>query len=206
MMKYNHAGNSLLIAVIIFMMFLGGCSTTGGTIGGLFPAPKFTKGKIDNNIYTSKFADFSIRVPFNKGSSAYRYMEIKEQYSDLGAYISFASHQSHVYRLEIAKKLHPEASSFDLEKIAEMVIENYSLQIEAGYKNKPVVIDKKVFDDEGSFKYFWKFSNKYYEENLYHYVLLQDFEEMVAIIWIQTSHEDFYTQALDYAKTFVVLN
>jgi len=31
-MKDNQTGNSRLI-IIIFMMFLGGCSTTGGTIG-----------------------------------------------------------------------------------------------------------------------------------------------------------------------------
>lgn len=86
---------------IFGLSFLFGCSSTGGTIGGLLPAPKFMKGDVENSIYYAQDQSFEIRTPFEEGSAAYTYMEVKEQYSDMGAYVSFNSsvRPNEIYRI-----------------------------------------------------------------------------------------------------------
>lgn len=92
--------NKFSIYLIPFLFFIQGCESTGGIIGGLFPAPKFLKGDITNNIYTSKEKKFSIQVPHKEGSYEYTYLNIKEQYNEHGTYISFgpAAFDKSIYR------------------------------------------------------------------------------------------------------------
>jgi len=71
MTRMQAAGLSIAAVVV-----LAGCSTTGGTIGGLLPAPKFLKGEIVNNIYRSPDGSFSVGVPHKEGSYEFKYMQV----------------------------------------------------------------------------------------------------------------------------------
>ncbi len=98
-----------ILAILLFPLFfvLTGCETTGGAIGDLVPAPKYYKGKVENGIYYAKDGSFEVRIPFEQNTYAYTYMEVKEQYRDIGAYVSFNTSvcPNEVYRIEIGKKL-----------------------------------------------------------------------------------------------------
>lgn len=90
------------LVFLICLFWLTACSSsTGGTIGGLFPAPKFTEGEIKNNHYVSLDGDFSIGLPHQESSYEYRYMEMKEQYGEESEYVSFgpAAMDGSIYRL-----------------------------------------------------------------------------------------------------------
>jgi major membrane immunogen (membrane-anchored lipoprotein) len=55
----------MLTFYLVLLTSLIGCSSTGGTIGGLIPAPKFTKGDLSDGIYTAQ--DKSFIVNFGAG-------------------------------------------------------------------------------------------------------------------------------------------
>ncbi|MBK8016147.1 MAG: hypothetical protein IPK20_05125 [Betaproteobacteria bacterium] len=109
-----------LLSVVTCMVFgsivLSGCESTGGIIGGLIPAPKFTKGSLDAGVYTSKDRKFAVASPFEPGSNEYTYMEIKESYLEGEAHIMFLSsvRPAEVYRVdvlcEIAQRPGPKTS------------------------------------------------------------------------------------------------
>ena len=75
----------------VLLLGLVGCSTTGGELGGLVPAPKFTKGTLADGQYTAQDNSFSVKSPFDKGSNEYTYMKIEEHYSDTENHIVFSS-------------------------------------------------------------------------------------------------------------------
>ena len=111
-----------------------GCSTTGGTIGGLIPAPKFMKGKVENSIYHAQDVSFEVRTPFEQGSYSYKYMEVKEQYVNIGAYVSFnaSDHPNEFYRVEIGKKLDKSHPSPSFDQLVNGLLQGYKKQL-AGY-------------------------------------------------------------------------
>jgi hypothetical protein len=47
-------------------------------VGGLFPAPKFLKGTIENDTYRSPDGLFQVGCPQPKDSYEYKYMAVKE--------------------------------------------------------------------------------------------------------------------------------
>lgn len=49
---------------LITSLFLSSCAGTGGTIGGLFPAPKILKGKVESVLYYAPDNVFSVRLPY----------------------------------------------------------------------------------------------------------------------------------------------
>jgi hypothetical protein len=51
------------IALALALSFVAGCRGTGGTVGGLFPAPKFLDGTVNNGIYLAPEKAFSVRLP-----------------------------------------------------------------------------------------------------------------------------------------------
>ncbi|MDW5376003.1 hypothetical protein R6258_03620 [Halomonas sp. HP20-15] len=114
-----------------------GCSTTGGTIGGLIPAPKLMKGKVENSIYYAMDGSFEIKTPFEQGSYSYKYMEVKEQYANVGAYVSFNTsvHPNEFYRVEIGKKLDKSQPSPTLDQLVNGLLQGYKQQL-SGYGSK----------------------------------------------------------------------
>lgn len=116
--------NRLGMIAILWTVVLAGCQSTGGTIGGLFPGPKLLTGEIAHNRYTSKDKMFSIQVSHSQNTYEYKYMAVKEQYADGGAYVSFgpAAYNKSVYRLEIATRLTPQSQAIELEKVLPEII------------------------------------------------------------------------------------
>lgn len=123
----------VMLAVTAFVFM--GCSTTGGTIGGLVPAPKFLKGEIKNNTYTAKDKSFSVTVPHKDGSYEYTYMQVKEQYFEYGAYVSFgpAAFDQSIYRLETARRMTPGSQTVSFNEAVPKLVENYKTQLQKGY-------------------------------------------------------------------------
>ena len=107
------------VAPIVVLAALAGCATTGGDIGGLFPAPKFLKGTIRNNIYTTSDGSLSVAIPHKEGSYEYQYMQVKEQYSPQGDYISFgpAALDKSIYRVETSKRVTTESATTDRKSV-----------------------------------------------------------------------------------------
>ena len=132
-----------LIRVVLFsvIFLVGGCSSTGGTFAGLIPLPKFLKGKVQDSIYHAEDGSFRVRTPFAEGTYAYQYMEVKEQYSDVGAYVSFNSsvYPNEIYRIEIGKKLDKSQPSPAFEDLVGTLLQGYKKQL-AGYGGE--VIEK----------------------------------------------------------------
>lgn len=183
----------LFVAVATFA--LAGCSTTGGTIGGLFPATKFLKGEIKNNIYTAKDKSFSVAVPHKNGSYEYTYMQVKEQYSDYSVYISFgpAAFDQSVYRLEIVKRVMPGSQEVKFDDIAPKIVEGYKTQLQKGFGTTPQEILSRRETINGRKAYYWKLTQivpagKYISNrssNFTHEAYVIDFEKWVAIVWVQ---------------------
>ena len=114
---------------LIILTSLIGCSSTGGTIGGLIPAPKFTKGDLTNGIYTAQDKSFIVNSPFDKESYEYTYMEIAERYIDQESSVQFSSSAApaEVYRISVFKNVRPEEQ---LEKVA---FRSFKKQMESAY-------------------------------------------------------------------------
>src|SRR5206468_900185 len=78
-----------LMRAVALVLALAGCSTTGGTVGGLLPAPKMLKGTIETDTYRAPDGLFQVGCPQPKGSHEYKYMAVKELYGPKGDYVSF---------------------------------------------------------------------------------------------------------------------
>ena len=184
------------IILLVGTLALSGCSTTGGTILGLFPAPKFIDGSFENNSYVSKDKSFSISLPHKTDSYEYKYMAMKEQYGEGWAYVSFgpAAFDQSIYRLHLGKK--PEFSNIEnpMQQVANVEIENNMYQLEVGYKSKPILVEKKLIQLKGQSAYYVKLSqevpagvlisNK--SAHLLHEMIGMDYGDTVAFVWIQT--------------------
>ncbi|MCF6259513.1 MAG: hypothetical protein L3J98_05025 [Gammaproteobacteria bacterium] len=192
------------LALTSLVILITGCSTTGGTIGGLFPAPKFMAGSIDKKTYLSKNKDFSITIPHEKGSYQYKYMKIKEQYGDLGAYISFgpAAFDQSIYRLEIGKKLTPNRKNFVFEDAVDKIIENYAQQLEANYKSKPKLEKREIIHVNGKKSFYFKFRQEIASgilisntpATLIHEGIATDYENLAAFVWVQRMADEMATK------------
>ncbi len=121
----------LKLFFLLGVMAVYGCSTTGGTFGGLIPVPKFMKGKVKNSIYYAKDGSFEIKTPFVQGSYSYKYMKVKEQYASVGAYVSFnaSTHPNEFYRVEIGKKIDKSQSSVPFEQLINGLLKGYIKQL-----------------------------------------------------------------------------
>lgn len=183
----------LMLGLVTFV--LAGCATTGGTIGGLIPAPKFLKGEINNNIYTAQDKSFSVSVPHKQGSYEYKYMNVKEQYSPYGAYVSFgpAAFDQSIYRVETAKRVTPGSQNVKFDDTVPKIIDNYKAQLEKGYGTAPKEVESRKDTINGRKAYYSKLSqtapagthynNK--EAIFTHYVYVIDFDKGAAITWVQ---------------------
>lgn len=198
------------ITITIISILVIGCSSTGGTIGGLFPAPKFLDGKIENDVFISKNNDFSVSIPHKEGTYEFTYLQIKEQYNELGAYISFgpAAMDQSIYRLEVGKKLSESSKNVELSAMVDAVITNYSKQLEYGYKSKPTLIKKEKTMINGFESFVVHLTQNLSNEVLEHEVIVTNYPTMAAIFWVQTSSRNSpkaSINALEFAKSFKVL-
>jgi hypothetical protein len=198
------------ISIIIMSVVIFGCSSTGGTIGGLFPAPKFLDGKIQNDIYISKNNDFTISIPHKDGTYEFTYLQIKEQYNELGAYISFgpAAMDQSIYRLEIGKKLSPESQQVEFSSAVDLVVSNYSKQLELGYKSKPRLIKKEKTMINGFESFVVHLTQNVSNQTLEHEVIVTNYPKMAAIFWVQKSSgraQKASINALEFAQSFKLL-
>jgi hypothetical protein len=104
-----------------------GCGSTGGTIGGLIPAAKFTKGTLKEGRYTAKDKSFSVAVPFPPGSAGHAAMEILEKSEGGGNVVAFSSsvHPGEVYRVTTFSDVKP------ANRLAETTVALFHKQMEA---------------------------------------------------------------------------
>lgn len=121
--------SSLRVFVLAFVVSLVavGCSSTGGTIGGVIPAPKFTKGTLSAGRYTAKDRSFSVAVPFLPGSAGHAAMEIVEKSEGGGNLVAFSSsvHPGEVYRVTTFADVKP------VNRLADTTVASYRKQMEA---------------------------------------------------------------------------
>ena len=199
------------ISFILVLVLLFGCNTTGGTIGGLMPAPKFTKGKIENDTYFSKDNDFSVRMPHKKGSSEYLYLQIKEQYySQSGAYISFgpAAGDLSIYRLEVGKKLSEDSNDFDIDSAIDIIIDSYITQL-SSYGSTPKITSKDKINFNGNEAYQLKLTQELPNEVLTHDAVIVDYRTMSVIFWVQKSSvggSQSLMSVTEFAESFEILD
>lgn len=207
----------LTLTFIIF--FITGCSTTGGTIGGLIPAPKFMEGSIDKKTYYSKDKDFSISIPHGDGSYEFSHMNVKEQYGDFEAYISFgpAAFDQSIYRLNVGRKVTPESRNIVFEDVLEEMIDNYKHQIEKGYQSKPALEKRKAVLVNGKKSYYFSLRQEVpsgilinnMPATLHHEGIATEYESLVAIVWVQkmtgvvTTKQSSLT-AIAFAESFSI--
>jgi predicted transcriptional regulator YdeE len=118
-----------LIAVV-FILQVTGCSSTGGVVGGLVPAPKLTQGELSEGRYLAKDKSFSVDSPFEKESNAYTYMAIAEDFSLTENRLQFSSSvvPAEVYRVNIFKNVGPQ------ENIGDAAFSQYRQFFEDSYK------------------------------------------------------------------------
>lgn len=178
---------------------ISGCQTTGGTIGGLFPAPKFLEGKIENNIYTSKDNMFSIQVPHSQGTYEYTHMAVKEQYSNVGAYVSFgpAAFDRSVYRIVTGYRLTPESKNIEVESLLPQMVGGIASQLENGYESKLELQskDKTKLNGNNAWHWIWTqiipagkaISNK--STVFKHEAYVVELGNVVGLLWVQTPTE-----------------
>jgi hypothetical protein len=90
-----------LVLALAVIACAAGCRSTGGTIGGLVPAPKATKGTLSDGRYTAQDKSFSVAVPFPPGSPGHSVMAIVEKGDARESLVVFSSsaHPAEVYRV-----------------------------------------------------------------------------------------------------------
>jgi hypothetical protein len=197
----------LKYASIIAGIALSGCATTGGDIGGLLPAPKFLKGSITGDVYTSSDGSLSIAVPHKEGSYEYKYMQVKEQYSPLGDYISFgpAALDRSIYRVETAKRATSDGATRKTEDIAPQVVDGYKAQLANAYGTTPQQVAASTETLAGRRAYYWKLSQevpagKYLNNQsatFTHHVYVVDLELGPVVVWVQLPPERAERPALE---------
>lgn len=91
------------------------------------------EGKVENSTYYAMDKSFEVHTPFEEGSYSYKYMEVKEQYSNIGAYVSFnaSDHPNEFYRIEIGKRLDTSQPFPSFDQLVTTLLQNYKKQLTA---------------------------------------------------------------------------
>jgi hypothetical protein len=184
-----------VLAGLLFVS-AAGCSTTGGDIGGLAPAPKFLKGSIANNIYTSKDKRFALLIPHDQKSYEYTYMQVKEVYGDHEDYVSFgpAAFDQSIYRVDIIARPTQGAAQLSLAEVAPKILASSEEQVQKGYDSKPELVVNNKTQINGHDAYYWQFKqvvpagklNSGNPVTLLHDLYVIDFGTVFATAWVQT--------------------
>lgn len=178
------------------LICLAGCSTTGGDIAGLVPAPKFLKGSIANNIYTSKDKRFAVSIPHDQKSYEYTYMQVKEVYGDREDYVSFgpAAFDQSIYRVDIMARPVQGAAPLKLDEVAPKLLASAEQQVQKGYDSKPALVESNKTQINGHDAYYWQFKqvvpagklNSGNPVTLLHDLYVIDFGSVFATVWVQS--------------------
>ncbi len=192
----KHLFVTIALASLLLAGFAG-CSTTGGDIGGLFPAPKFLKGSIDNNIYTSKDKLFTIAVPHVQDSYEYKYMKVKEEYINHNDYVSFgpAAFDQSIYRVNVTMRATLGSMQPNFDTIAPELLSGSEQQIQKTYGTEPVVVQSSKIQINGRETYYWQLHQEVpagilmsdRAVTLDHKIYVIDFKYAVALVWVQSS-------------------
>lgn len=182
------------VPAALFVVGLTACSSTGGDIGGLIPAPKFLKGAIENNVYTAQDKRFTVSVPHAQGSYEYNYMQVKEQYGQVEDYISFgpAAFNQSIYRIDFVTA--PAGRSLpDLDTVAPKMLEVVEQESRRSYGGMVTAGDPAKLVIGGHNAYHWQLQQTVpegklanIEVNLVHDVYQIDFGRSMATVWVQT--------------------
>ena len=175
-----------------------GCETTstGGTIGGLFPAPKFLKGELESDIYTAQDKSFSVRIPHRIGSYEYKYMQVKEQYSDHGTYVSFGPsafdqriYRIQIYGIDILKRVMPDIQSVSFDVVAARTLESYKAQLLKGDRTVPEEASPYQETINGRKAFYWRLTQEFINSNnnayIAHDVYIVSFKKGIAIVGVE---------------------
>jgi len=201
----------LACALAVFLT-LTGCSTTGGTVGGLFPAPKFLKGTIENDTYRSPDGLFEVGCPQPKGSYEYRYMAVKELYDPKGDYVSFgpAATDISIYRVNVTGRTDDRGVTVPFEQTAELSVQAFSTTLEKTY-GVPLVSqahERSVVN--GLPALTWTFTQTLpgqrtrAPEVLTHEVAAVDAGNNTALLWVQKPSSCYHCEgkAMAFIKSF----
>lgn len=148
----NWRGALFLAAVLAFV----GCSTMGGALGGLSPTSKSLQGKISNDIYTAQDKSFSVALPQKEGSYEFAYMQVKEQYSEDGAYVSFGpfAFDQSIYRIETAGPVTQDSQRATFDVLAPSLVEGFKAQLLEGYGTAPEEMESRQETIKGRSAYY----------------------------------------------------
>lgn len=210
--------NIFRIAIILMLPFLNACNTTGGTIGGLLPSPKYTKGTIDGGYYNSADNSFRIKIPHGEGTYEYKYMEINEDYKEQGAYLSFgpAAFDKSIYRLQITYKSHPDNQKYNLNSYSQKLLISYIDNLKNYYSTTPNNTYHGNLVINGNKSLYWEFkqqipAGKFYNNKpteFLHDVYAVDLEDAYLFIWVETPEETQLNPlhagipVIDFAQSF----
>jgi hypothetical protein len=181
-------------AVLSLTLMVAACASTGGTIGGLVPAPKILQGSIDNNVYTAKDKRFTVSVPHAQGSYEYTYMQVKEQYGPVEDYVSFgpAAINQSIYRIDLVTPP-PGRSLPDLDTVAPRAIANVEQQAQAVYGSAATASEGSKVVIGGHNVYHWELKQTVptgklanVPVDLVHEVYQIDFGGSMATVWVET--------------------
>ncbi|WNJ97560.1 hypothetical protein RND59_20405 [Vibrio ruber] len=97
------------LSIILLSALITACS--GGTIGGLLPAPKILHGKLDGLTYTSPQGDLKITAPVTEDHGEWTYTQIKEHSENTpdqrDTFVGFKTpYDSHFYFAEVVNYKH----------------------------------------------------------------------------------------------------
>jgi hypothetical protein len=169
-----------LLAMAAFV--LSGCSTTT------------LKGEIQNDIYTAQDKSFSVTVPHKNGSYEHDYIQVREQYLERGAYVSFGSADldKNFYRIQTIKRNFTANGGVSFDESARIVVNGYKAQILRSFGSTPQELESRPETVNGRQAHYWKltqvvpagtfFDNK--SMIFTHEVYVIDFYKSVAMIWV----------------------
>lgn len=161
------------------------------------PAPRILRGRIEGNLYIAQDSSFTVTVPHEPGSNEFRQMLVKEQYHELGAYVSFgpaASDQS-IYRIETYRRINPETSTVKFEDAAGAIVGNYRGQLENGYRAQALENERGDIRVNGLRMLYWNFlqqlppgsrpQGRDTGDRLSHWVYVIDGPKSAALLWVE---------------------
>ncbi|KUI98073.1 hypothetical protein [Vibrio sp. MEBiC08052] len=100
------------LSIILLSALITACS--GGTIGGLLPAPKIVHGKLEGLTYTSPQGDLTITAPVTEDHGEWTYTQVKEHSENTpdrkDTFVGFKTpYDSHFYSAEVVSYKHDQA-------------------------------------------------------------------------------------------------
>ena len=180
----------------LLLAALAACASTGGTIGGLVPAPKILKGSIDNNVYTSKGGVFTVAVPHPQGSNEYTYMHVKEEYKDGYTYVSFgpAATDQSIYRVNLVMRTPPDSMRPSLDEAAPAILAVCEEKMQQVYGASAKLTSNGKTQMDGHDAYYWQLkqlvpAGKLVNNapvTLIHDIYAIDLGSAVATVWVQS--------------------